>query len=411
MTTQPTAATIAEVEHHTAEVNGTTLHYVRYDSGSPILLVHGFPESWWAFHKLIPLLAQHHRVYAVDLRGFGDSSNAEGDYSTATSAEDLHQLIGDLAVGPMHVLGQDISGGVVYRLAATHPTDVLSLTGVETGLAGFGAEKLADATQGGAWYIGALVTPGIAELLFAGREADFIAGHLYPSFGVVAPAVTEADTTEFVRTYARPDGFRGAIGLYGSMLSEGEEMRALAATSPLSMPVLAIGSFGGPFTASALQQVSAKEISTTELASCRSLRGAGSPPPAGGEHARLPRAPRRPGRGNAGVSNRDGPAPPRHLGGPAVIIGQSISGGAATIAAATAPEVITGVIELAPFTRKQPVDLGGLVRVKRYRAGATWLGRSCVPGKSVQPGRSTSTWRTRSSPPTGTASWRASRPS
>ena len=53
----------------------------------------------------------------------------------------------------------------------------------------------------------------------------------------------------------------------------------------------------------------------------------------------------------------------RHLGGPAVIIGQSISGGAATIAAATAPDVISGVIELAPFTRAQPVDLGGLIRV------------------------------------------------
>jgi hypothetical protein len=52
-----------------------------------------------------------------------------------------------------------------------------------------------------------------------------------------------------------------------------------------------------------------------------------------------------------------------------VIIGQSISGGAATIAAATAPEVITGVIELAPFTREQPTDLGGLVRVKRFRTG------------------------------------------
>ena len=59
----------------------------------------------------------------------------------------------------------------------------------------------------------------------------------------------------------------------------------------------------------------------------------------------------------------------RHLGGPAVIIGQSISGGAATIAAATAPDLINGVIELAPFTRAQPFDLGGLMRVKRFRTG------------------------------------------
>jgi pimeloyl-ACP methyl ester carboxylesterase len=267
MTTQPTAATIAGVEHHTAEVNGTTLHYVSAGGrGSPVLLVHGFPESWWAFRKLIPLLARRHRVYALDLRGFGDSSSAEGDYSSAACAEDLHQLIGDLGAGPMHVTGQDISGGAVYRLAATHPEDVLSLTAVETGLAGFGAEMLADVTKGGAWYIGALVTPGIAQLLFAGREHEFIAGYLYPSYGAVAPAVNEADTAEFARTYARPGGLRGAVGLYRSMLSEGAEMRALAAASPLSMPVLAIGAFGGPFTASALQQVSASEIATTELA-------------------------------------------------------------------------------------------------------------------------------------------------
>src|SRR3954452_7347628 len=63
----------------------------------------------------------------------------------------------------------------------------------------------------------------------------------------------------------------------------------------------------------------------------------------------------------------------RHLGGPAVIMGQSISGGAATIAAATAPDLIAGVIELAPFTRKQSVSLGGLMRVKRFRAGSTYM--------------------------------------
>jgi len=70
----------------------------------------------------------------------------------------------------------------------------------------------------------------------------------------------------------------------------------------------------------------------------------------------------------------------RHLGGPAVLIGQSISGGAATIAAATAPDVITGVVELAPFTRKQSVSLGGLLRVGRYRAGSTQLGLVTVLG-------------------------------
>ncbi|XXY44249.1 alpha/beta hydrolase [Sorangium sp. So ce269] len=70
----------------------------------------------------------------------------------------------------------------------------------------------------------------------------------------------------------------------------------------------------------------------------------------------------------------------RRLGGPAVIIGQSISGGAATIAAAIAPDLITGIIELAPFTRTQSVSLGGLFRVKRYRDGSTQLGMTMMFG-------------------------------
>jgi pimeloyl-ACP methyl ester carboxylesterase len=70
----------------------------------------------------------------------------------------------------------------------------------------------------------------------------------------------------------------------------------------------------------------------------------------------------------------------RHLGGPAVIVGQSISGGAATIAAATAPDVIVGIAELAPFTRKQSFDLVGLLRHKHVRAGMTQLTKVLLSG-------------------------------
>src|SRR5205814_8856192 len=108
------AATPPGLAHHHVTVNGTRLHYVSAGTdGSPILLVHGFPESWWAFHKLIPLLAATHRVFAVDLRGFGDSATAPGTYDSTTAAADLHQLIAHLDVGPVHLTGQDVSGVVV----------------------------------------------------------------------------------------------------------------------------------------------------------------------------------------------------------------------------------------------------------------------------------------------------------
>src|SRR6187549_1025600 len=129
------AATIAEVAHHRVEVNGTGLHYVSAGTaGTPILLVHGFPETWWAFHKLIPLLAERHRVFAVDLRGFGDSANGDGVHDSKASAEDLRCLIDELGLGPVHLTGQDISGASVFRLAATHPESVRSFTAIELGL-------------------------------------------------------------------------------------------------------------------------------------------------------------------------------------------------------------------------------------------------------------------------------------
>lgn len=67
-------------------------------------------------------------------------------------------------------------------------------------------------------------------------------------------------------------------------------------------------------------------------------------------------------------------------GGPAVVVGQSMSGGAATIAAAEAPELVAGVVELAPFTRKQGMDLAGLVRNRRHRAGTVQLAKVMLAG-------------------------------
>jgi pimeloyl-ACP methyl ester carboxylesterase len=64
----------------------------------------------------------------------------------------------------------------------------------------------------------------------------------------------------------------------------------------------------------------------------------------------------------------------RHLGGPAVIIGQSLSGGAATIAAAVAPELVDAIVELGPFTRVPKTDLGAMVRIGRYRRAALLMG-------------------------------------
>ena len=258
-------ATIAGVSHETVLVNDATLHYVSAgDDGEPVLLVHGFPETWWAFRGLIPLLAARHRVYAVDLRGFGDSDVTDEAYSSAVAAEDLHALIAHLSAGPVHLVGQDVSGAVVYRLAATHPEDVASLTAVESGLSGFGAERLADVTHGGAWYIGALAAPRIPGMLFEPAAHEFIE-NLYSSYGVSTSVVTPDDVVEFARTFGRRGGFSGAAGLYRGLLTEGEELRMLAQTAPLKMPVTTVGSRGKGFTHTAFSGVTKQPVAAIQL--------------------------------------------------------------------------------------------------------------------------------------------------
>src|SRR5260370_3552004 len=115
-------AAIPGVSHHRVSLNGTELHYVSAGTaGSPVLLVHGFPETWRVFRKLIPLLSERHRVFAVDLRGFGDSATATGEPGSATSAGDLSGLSTRLDIGPVHLTGPDISGPATVPLPAPHP--------------------------------------------------------------------------------------------------------------------------------------------------------------------------------------------------------------------------------------------------------------------------------------------------
>ncbi|MFJ5841913.1 alpha/beta fold hydrolase [Streptomyces shenzhenensis] len=264
MNVRPSGSTVPGVDHHRVSVNGTELHYVSAGTaGSPVLLVHGFPETWWVFHRLIPLLSGRHQVFAVDLRGFGDSATADAEHTGATAAEDLIELIERLDLGPVHVTGQDISGPTTFRVAATRPELVRSYGAIETGLPGFGLETLADVTHGGAWHVGLLAAPGIPEMLLTGRERAFLAEYAFPALCGTPDTFTGDDIDEFARSYARTGAFAGASGLYRSMLTEGDEIRALA-TRKLGMPVLAVGGGSGEFTSATVRQV-AKDVSTVLL--------------------------------------------------------------------------------------------------------------------------------------------------
>jgi pimeloyl-ACP methyl ester carboxylesterase len=112
-----------------ASVNGTELHYVIGGSGDPLVLLPGWPQNWWAFHKIMPILAEHYRVIVVDIRGMGSSEKPPDGYEKKNMAADVYALVQHLGFATTNIAGHDIGAGVAYSYAANYPeaTDKLIL--------------------------------------------------------------------------------------------------------------------------------------------------------------------------------------------------------------------------------------------------------------------------------------------
>jgi pimeloyl-ACP methyl ester carboxylesterase len=102
-------------------------------------------------------------------------------------------------------------------------------------------------------------------MLLAGREREFLGQFAFPAMSATPGAITDADVDEFARTYSRPGGWRGAAGLYQSMLREGPDIRALATSPGLTAPVLAVGAGAGSFTAGTMSQAAPAGVSSVSL--------------------------------------------------------------------------------------------------------------------------------------------------
>lgn len=109
------------VEHRFVEVSGVRLHVAESGSGTPLLLLHGWPQHWWCWRHLIPRLAETYRVIAPDLRGFGWSDAPQGDYEKAGFASDIAALIESEELGRVRVLGHDWGGFSAFLLALERP--------------------------------------------------------------------------------------------------------------------------------------------------------------------------------------------------------------------------------------------------------------------------------------------------
>src|SRR5450631_3421667 len=92
---QPTQLDGIPIHSAFASVNGVKIHYVSAGHGPAVVLLHGYPETWYDWRLIIPKLAANYTVIAPDMRGLGDSSRpADGDYTKKSVAEDIYLLVG-----------------------------------------------------------------------------------------------------------------------------------------------------------------------------------------------------------------------------------------------------------------------------------------------------------------------------
>jgi pimeloyl-ACP methyl ester carboxylesterase len=226
-----------------ATVNGVKLHYVTAGGGDPVLLVHGWPETWYAWRKVIPVLAARFTVVAPDMRGFGDSERPAGGYDKVTVATDLHELMRSLGLSRVHLVAQDMGGPVGYAYSASFPADVRDFVFIESAIPGFGLEASMDVAHGGSWHMGFNMAPGISEQLVAGRERLFI--EYFYRRGTLQPgALTPADIDEYARSYA-DGGLVASFNYYRTLLDDAKVNREKLGVTRLAMPVLSLAAERG----------------------------------------------------------------------------------------------------------------------------------------------------------------------
>jgi pimeloyl-ACP methyl ester carboxylesterase len=221
--------------HHTTSVNDIQLHYVIGGQGEPVVLLHGWPETWYAWHKVMPALAKNYTVIAPDLRGLGDSSKPPTGYDGNTTSEDIYQLVSQLGFSKIFLVAHDVGAQTAYSYAAGHPSNVSRLVIMDAVFPGFFPPNF----EGVCWWCSFHQTRDIPELLTAGNEREYLSWH-YRGLAYNREAITEADIDTYVRSYSAPGGMRASFEYYRAFPMNAEQNKALSETK-LQIPVLAIG--------------------------------------------------------------------------------------------------------------------------------------------------------------------------
>ena len=234
-------------ERQVAEVNGTTINYVRGGSGPALLLLHGHPQTHVIWHKVAAALAERFTVVAADLRGYGDSGKPAGlpdhsNYSKRVMGQDQIDLMASLGFDEFFLMGHDRGGRVAYRMALDHPAAIrkLVLLDIAPTLAMYEQTSLEFATAYYHWFF--LIRPApFPETLLSSHPEDYLKHTIGGRSAGLKPFTPEA-YAEYLRCLRDPATIHGICEDYRASASIDleYERQDLAAGNTIRCDVLAL---------------------------------------------------------------------------------------------------------------------------------------------------------------------------
>jgi len=246
------SGSVAEgLEHGLITVDtGVRLHYVVAGDGEAVVLLPGWPQSWYTWRFIIPkLVTAGRRVYALDPRGFGDSDIPPGGYDLNTCARDLHRFLHELDLDQgrgVDIVSHDIGSWIAHAHAAAYPTDVNRLVLSDAYIPGISPPPPRGypdaALNSRQWHFYFHRVHGLPEALIQGRERIYLSWFFGPDKLAKPWSIEPEAFEEYLRVFSRPGAVTAGLNYYRSAFSEqGKAQAAVRQAQPLPMPILTLG--------------------------------------------------------------------------------------------------------------------------------------------------------------------------
>ncbi|WP_034948728.1 alpha/beta fold hydrolase [Erwinia oleae] len=228
------------------DIDGVRLHYVKGGQGPLVYLVHGFGQSWYEWHRLMPELAKSHTVVAPDLPGLGES-----DVPPSYRATDVASLLYKLALQfngnrPFDLVSHDIGNWNTYPFVVKHENNLRRVVFMEAPIPDESLYSFPAFTSEGeslVWHFSFFTARNdLAETLIAGKERLFFE-HFIKEHATNKAVFTPQLLDLYARSYAKPHSLHAAFEYYRVLNQGVEDNKALSRTK-ISLPVLAIGGGG-----------------------------------------------------------------------------------------------------------------------------------------------------------------------